>query len=51
MVNKLTDVQAEWDGTNLFKEEAVEGVYYFVYEITGFDDELIKGEGFVHLFR
>lgn len=51
LVNKLTDVQAEWDGTNLFKEEAVEGVYYFVYEITGFDDELIKGEGFVHLFR
>lgn len=40
-----------WDGTNQKGELVEQGVYFYHYEATGVEDQVISGHGFVHVER
>ncbi|MBU2020399.1 MAG: gliding motility-associated C-terminal domain-containing protein, partial [Bacteroidetes bacterium] len=44
-------VNPEWDGRTKSGDLAKEGVYLYQYEVTTIEDEVISGQGFVHLKR
>ncbi len=46
-----TDVNFKWNGTSANGQDAISGVYFYMYEAIGLQDELIKGQGFVQLVR
>lgn len=39
----------EWDGTNLNGKPVEDGVYFYHYEATGVENQVISGHGFVHV--
>ena len=40
-----------WDGTNQGGNDVEEGVYFYYYEATGVEEQVITGHGFVHVER
>ena len=51
LVGELNDINEQWYGINKLGQEVVEGVYYFVYEIYGKDNSVVKGDGFFHVVK
>lgn len=45
----ITDFNHGWDGKTPNGQDATEGVYFFKYEILGFNDKTYTGHGFVTL--
>jgi len=47
----ITDFNQGWDGRTMNGQEATEGVYFYKYEILGFNNKTYTGQGFVTLER
>ena len=47
----ITDFNQGWDGRTMNGQEATEGVYFYKYEILGFNNKTYTGHGFVTLER
>ncbi|TND10652.1 MAG: hypothetical protein FD123_294 [Bacteroidetes bacterium] len=51
MFSHRTSVTTGWDGKTKGGNDAEDGVYYYIIEATGFDDNVKTVTGFVQLIR
>lgn len=52
LVYSSQDVNGIWDGKSSDGKELSDGVYFYLYEAKGKkDDQILKGQGYIHLIR
>lgn len=52
LVYSSQNVNAKWDGKSTDGKELSNGVYFYIYEAKGKkEDQILKGQGYIHLIR